>query len=253
MLWNQSGPDQSHWEIGKRIRTGNLEGEAKLMNRLDYSVARPAGNTLAVNKVIKNTYLLLSATLLFSALMAAASVLFAMPPMTYLLSLGGAMLLIWFVLPRTANSASGLGVVFAIPGLMGFGLGPLLTHYLALANGPQIVATAFGGTGVIFLGLSGYALTTRKDFSFMGGFLVAGMLMVLVLALANIFLGIPALGLAISAVVIMLMSGFILHDTSRMIHDGDSNYLLMTVGLYLSIFNIFVSLLHILGAVSGDD
>jgi modulator of FtsH protease len=223
------------------------------MNRLDYTVARPAESAFAVNKVIKNTYMLLSATLLFSALMAAVSVVVQMPPMTHLLSLGGAMLLIWLVLPRTANSAAGLGVVFAITGLMGFGLGPILTYYLAMANGPQIVATAFGGTGVIFLGLSGYALTTRKDFSFMGGFLFAGLLVVLLGALANIFLAMPALSLAISAVVIMLMSGFILYDTSRMVNGGETNYITMTVSLYLSIYNIFISLLQILGAVSGDD
>ena len=223
------------------------------MNRLDYTVARPAQSALTVNKVLKNTYMLLSATMLFSALMAAVSVVVQMPPMTYLLSAGGAMLLIWLVLPRTANSASGLWVVFAITGLLGFGLGPLLSYYLALPNGPQIVATAFGGTGVIFLGLSGYALTTRKDFSFMGGFLIAGLLMVLVVMLANIFLNIPALSLAISAIVIMIMSGFILYDTSRMVNGGETNYIMMTVSLYLNIYNIFVSLLQILGAFSGDD
>ncbi|MCP3870447.1 MAG: Bax inhibitor-1/YccA family protein [Gammaproteobacteria bacterium] len=223
------------------------------MNRLDYSVARPATSSVSVNKVLKNTYILLSATLLFSALMAAVSVVMQMPPMTYLLSIGAAFLLIWLVLPRTANSSSGLLVVFAITGLMGFGLGPLLSYYLSLPNGSQIVATAFGGTGVIFLGLSGYALTSRKDFSFMGGFLVAGMLMVLVVALANIFLNMPALSLAISAVVIMLMSGFILYDTSRMIHGGETNYITMTISLYLSIYNIFVSLLQILGVLGGDD
>lgn len=223
------------------------------MNRLDYTAAQPAGNTLAVNKVIKNTYMLLSATLFFSAIMAAVSVLANMPPMTYLLSIGGAFLLMWFVLPRTANSAAGLGVVFAITGLMGFGLGPILTYYLSLPNGPQIVATAFGGTGIIFLGLSAYALTTRKDFSFMGGFLVAGMLAVLLIALGNIFFAIPALSLAISAAVIMLMSGFILYDTSRMVHGGETNYIMMTVSLYINIFNIFVNLLQILGVMGNDD
>lgn len=203
--------------------------------------------------MLKNTYILLSATMLFSALMAAVSVVVQMPPMTYLLSAGGAMLLIWLVLPRTANSAAGLWVVFAITGLLGFGLGPLLSYYLALPNGSQIVATAFGGTGVIFLGLSGYALTTRKDFSFMGGFLIAGLLMVFVVMLANIFLNIPALSLAISAIVIMIMSGFILYDTSRMVHGGETNYIMMTISLFLSIYNIFISLLQILGAFSGDD
>ncbi len=219
---------------------------------MNYSVTNTAQNAVEVNKVIRNTYTLLSMTLVFSAIMAAVSTFVQMPPMTYLLSLGGAMLLIWLVLPRTANSATGLWVVFAITGLLGFGLGPILSQYLALSKGPQIVATAFGGTGVIFLGLSGYALTTRKNFSFMGGFLVAGLLMVLVAALANIFLAMPALSLAISAIVIMLMSGFILYDTSRMIHGGETNYLLMTVSLYLNIFNIFVHLLHILGVMSDD-
>jgi modulator of FtsH protease len=219
---------------------------------MNYSVTNSAQDVGAVNKVIRNTYTLLSMTLVFSAVMAAVSTFAQMPPMTYLLSLGGALLLIWFVLPRTANSATGLWVVFGITGLMGFGLGPILTQYLSLPNGPQIVATAFGGTGVIFLGLSGYALTTRKNFSFMGGFLMAGLLMVLVAALANIFLGMPALSLAISAIVIMLMSGFILYDTSQMIHGGETNYLTMTVSLYINIFNIFVHLLHILGVASDD-
>ena len=219
---------------------------------MNYSVTNTAQNTVAVNKVIRNTYTLLSMTLVFSAIMAAVSTYAQMPPMTYLLSVGGAFLLIWLVLPRTANSASGLWVVFAITGLLGFSLGPILTMYLSMHNGPQIVATAFGGTGVIFLGLSGYALTTRKNFSFMGGFLFAGMLMVLVAALANIFLNMPALSLAVSSVVIMLMSGFILYDTSRMIHGGETNYLHMTVSLYLNIFNIFIHLLNILGVMSDD-
>lgn len=208
----------------------------------------------ATNKLIRNTYTLLSMTLLFSGLMAGLSVFLRMPPMTYLLGLGGAFVLIWLVLPRTANSAKGLGVVFAITGLLGFSLGPLLTMYLSLPNGPQIVGTAFAGTGVIFLGLSGYALMSRRDFSFMGGFLVTGFLVVLMAALANIFLAIPALSLAISAAVIFIMSGFLLYDTSRMVHAGEStNYVLMTVSLYLNIFNIFVHLLHILGVMGGDD
>ncbi len=218
-----------------------------------YSVQSANTATLATNKLIKNTYTLLSVTLFFSAIMAGVSVMLNMPPMTYLLGIGGAFLLMFFVLPKTANSASGLWVVFAITGLMGFALGPLLQAYLALPNGPQLVATAFGGTGTIFLGLSGYALTTRKNFNFMGGFLFAGILMVLFIALANIFLNIPALSLAISAVVIMLMSGFILYDTSRMVHGQGENYIMMTVSLYINMFNIFTSLLHILGFANSDD
>ncbi len=223
---------------------------------MDYNnaaVARPVDATLAVNKLIRNTYTMLAMTLLFSALMAGVSMAVNPPPMTSLLTLGGAMLLIWLVLPRTANSTAGLAVVFAITGLLGFGLGPTLNAYLSLPNGGQIVATALGGTGIIFLGLSGYALATRRDFSFMGGFLFVGMLVALAAILANIFLQIPALSLAISAAVIMIMSGFILYDTGRMVNGGENNYLLMTVSLYLSIFNIFIHLLNLLSAFARDD
>ncbi len=223
------------------------------MNPHNSAVARSAESALATNKLIRNTYTLLAMTLLFSALMAGVSLVMQVPPMMSLLTLGGAMLLIWLVLPRTANSTAGLGVVFAITGLLGFGLGPTLAMYLSLSNGPQIVGTALGGTGVIFLGLSGYALATRRDFSFMGGFLFVGMLVILGAILANIFLQIPALSLTISAVVIMLMSGFILYDTGRMVNGGESNYLLMTVSLYLSIFNIFIHLLNLLAAFAGGD
>ena len=219
-----------------------------------YVPARTQESVLATNKVIRNTYTLLSMTLLFSALMAGVSTYLVMPPATYLISVFGALGLVWFVLPRMANSANGIWIVFAITGLLGFGLGPILNMYLSLPNGPQIVGTALGGTGAIFLGLSGYALTTRKDFSFLGGFLMTGFIVVLLAALANIFLAIPALSLTISAAVILIMSGFILYDTSRMVREGASaNYLLMTVSLYLSMFNIFIHLLHLLGFASGDD
>ena len=219
-----------------------------------YVPARTTEAVLATNKVIRNTYTLLSMTLLFSALMAGASTVMAMPPATYLICVFGALGLVWFVLPKMANSANGIWVVFAITGLLGFGLGPILSMYLSLPNGPQVVGVALGGTGAIFLALSGYALTTRKDFSFLGGFLMTGFIVVLLAALANIFLAIPALSLTISAAVILIMSGFILYDTSRMVREGASaNYLMMTVSLYLSMFNIFISLLQILGFASGDD
>lgn len=217
------------------------------------TVVRTAESALETNKVLRNTYTLLSMTMLFSAAMAAISVFVDSGPGTYLLSVMGAMGLIWLVLPRTANSGAGVGVIFAITGLMGFGLGGVLNQYLTLSNGPQLIMTAMGGTGVIFLGLSAYALTTRRDFSFLGGMLFVGMLVILVAALANIFLAIPAMTLAISSVIIMLMSGFILYDTSRIIHGGETNYILATMSLYLSIYNIFISLLQILGALSGDD
>jgi modulator of FtsH protease len=223
------------------------------MNQRNPALSRSATSVISSNKVVRNTYMLLSMTLLFSALMAGLSMALNVPPMMYLLSFGGSIVLLWFVLPRTANSSKGIFVVFALTGLMGFGLGPILNMYLHLQNGGHVIATALGGTGVIFLGLSGYALTTRKDFSFLGGFLITGFLVVLLAALANIFLAIPALSLAISGAVIMIMSGFILYDTSRIVNGGETNYVLATVGLYLSIYNIFVSLLQILAAFSGDD
>ena len=206
---------------------------------------------LETNKVLRNTYALLSMTLVFSAIMAYVGVVTQV-------SYGGALIadivaiaLLWFVLPRTANSGAGIAVVFAFTGLLGFGLGPILSHYLAI--NPSIVMTAMGGTGVIFLGLSGYALTTRKDFSFMGAFLMVGFLVILGAALLNIFLEMPALFLAVNAGIVLIMSGFILYQTSSIIHGGERNYIMATAGIFLSILNLFTALLHLLGAFSGDD
>jgi modulator of FtsH protease len=224
------------------------------MNRLDIPAVRSTESVLSTNKLIKNTYTLLSGTLIWSALMAVVSMAIAPPPMFSLIASFGALGLLWFVLPRTANSAKGLWVVFGVTGLLGFGLGPTLNYYAAMSNGGQIIATAFGGTGIIFLGLSGYALSTKRDFSFLGGFIFAGMLVVMLASLAGLFLNMPALHLAISAAVIMLMAGYILFETSQLVNDqGQTNYLMVTVGLYLAILNIFTSLLHLLGALSGDD
>lgn len=222
------------------------------MNR-PVELAQPQTAVLETNKVLKNTYALLSITLLFSALMAFVSMQIEMPGFMPLVASLGALALIWLVLPRTANSSMGIVVVFAITGLLGLGLGPILNNYLQLANGSQLIMTSLGGTGVIFFALSGYALVSRRDFSFMGGMLVGGMVLVIIAALANIFMEIPALSLAISAVVILIMSGFILYDTSRIINGGERNYVLATVGLYLSLYNIFVNLLMLLGVLSGDD
>lgn len=222
------------------------------MANTDYTIVRGSERAVATNKVLKNTYMLLSATLVFSALMAGLSMMLAVPSWTYLASFIVAMVLGIFVLPRTANSSSGIGVIFLITGLLGFGLGAILTLYLALPNGPQVIGTAFAGTGLIFLGLSGYALTSKRDFSFMGGFLFAGIMVVFIVAIANIFLAMPALSLAVSGAIILLMSGFILFDTSRIINGGETNYVMATFGLYLSIFNIFISLLQILGIMSDE-
>jgi len=215
--------------------------------------ARSESQILATNKVLKNTYALLSATLFFSVVMAVLSMAIEPPRFTGLLTTLAALGLIWFALPRTANSSNGIWVVFGITGLLGFGLGPLMNAYLQMSNGGQIIATAFGGTGLIFLGLSGYALTSRKDFSFLAGFLMVGLVVALVAIVANIFLQMPALSLAISSVIILVMSGFILHDTSSIIRGEQTNYILATVGMYLSIFNIFIHLLNILGSFSGED
>ncbi len=224
------------------------------MNRNISTVAqRRAPSALATNKVLRNTYMLLSMTLLFSGFTAAISIMLQMPPMTYLISVIGGMVIAMFVLPRFANSPAGIGIVFLVTGLLGFGLGPILSMYASLPNGGNVIMLALGGTGVIFLGLSAYVLATRKDFSFLGGFLMVGFLLVLLAAVANIFLAIPAMSLMISAVVIMIMSGFILYDTSRIIHGGETNYVLATIGLYMTIFNIFISLLQILGIMGGDD
>ncbi|MCF7983438.1 MAG: Bax inhibitor-1/YccA family protein [Thiohalocapsa sp.] len=219
----------------------------------EYSISRSTENVLATNKVLKNTYMLLAATLGFSAVTAMLSMALAMPSWVYLVSVIGAMLLGMFVLPKAAQSASGIGVIFLITGMLGFGLGSILSMYMALPNGPSIIATAFGGTAVIFLGLSGYALTSKTDFSFMGGFLFAGMMVVLIAIVANLFLNMPALSLAVSGAIILLMSGFILFDTSRIKSGAETNYIMATYGIYLAIFNIFISLLQILGIMGGDD
>ena len=219
--------------------------------QMNSAITRAPEAILQTNKLIKNTYMLLSMTLIFSGVMAFVSILmqasFGIAFAATLIGIG----LLWFALPKTQNSSAGIPVIFAITGLLGFGLGPMLTHYMSI--NPSIVMTAMGGTGAIFLGLSGYALSSRKDFNFMGGFLAVGLLVAIGAMVLNIFLAIPALALAVSAAVIMIMSGLILYQTSAMIHGGETNYISATAGLFLSILNIFTSLLHILGAFSGDD
>ena len=216
------------------------------------SVSAAELSVLETNKVLKNTYLLLSATLGFSALTALFSMSLNIGGFMPLIMMIGAMVLGMFVLPKTANSSAGLGVIFLITGMLGFAIGPMLNTYLGLSNGSQVVLTALGGTAAIFVGLSAYAVNSKKDFSFMGGMLIGGMITVFVLIIANIFLQMPGLQLLISGAVIMLMSGFILMDTSRIVLGGETNYILATFGMYLSIFNIFIHLLAILGIMSED-
>ena len=207
---------------------------------------------LAGNRVIRNTYLLLSMTLLFSAAVAAASVALKAPSPGLLITLGGYFGLL-FLTTKLRNSGWGLVSVFALTGFMGYTLGPIVSHYLALPNGGQTVMTAMGATGVIFIGLSGYALTTRKDFSFMGSFLTVGILTAFVAGLGAIFFNMPALSLAVSAMFVLLMSGLILYETSNIIRGGETNYVMATVTLFVAIFNLFTSLLQLLGFLGSDD
>jgi modulator of FtsH protease len=213
------------------------------------SITRSLEGALATNKVLRSTYALLSMTLIFSALMATVSVWLQVSPMVSMVCTFGAIGLLMFVLPKFAESAAGIGLVFLATGMLGFGLGPMLSMYLSLPNGPTVVGTALGGTGAIFLGLSAYVLTTKKDFNYMGGFLFVGLIVVFGAALLNIFMAIPALSLAISAGMVLLMSGFILFDTSRIMNGGETNYIRATVSLFINIFNLFTSLLHLLGVM----
>jgi modulator of FtsH protease len=218
---------------------------------IDKTVIASEQSVLATNKVLRNTYTLLSMTLLFSALCAGIAVMTNMPPLGMIVTLVGYFGLL-FLTTRFRNSGLGLLFVFALTGFMGLTLGPLVSMYLSLPNGDQIIMTAMGGTGVIFLGLSGYALTTRKDFSFIGGFLMVGILVAFLAGIASMFLSMPGLSLAVSAMFVLLMSGLILFQTSQIIHGGETNYIMATVTLYVSIYNLFVSLLQLLGAF-GDE
>ncbi len=223
------------------------------MSQSPYAVARPVESALVINKLIRNTYILLSLTLLFSALTAGISMAFNFPYMGPLVTLGGYFGLL-FLTSSLRNSTWGLLSVFALTGFMGLTLGPLINAYLhTFSNGSELVMTALGGTGVIFLGLSGYALTTRKDFSFMGGFIMVGVLVAFLAGIGAMIFSIPALSLAVSAMFILLMSGFILYQTSAMVHGGETNYIMATVALYITIYNLFTSLLHLLGAFAGED
>ncbi|MFT7413384.1 MAG: modulator of FtsH protease [Methylophagaceae bacterium] len=207
---------------------------------------------LATNKVIRNTYMLLSMTLLFSALVASVSMSLNLPHPGIILTLIGYFGLL-FLTNKFRNSTAGLVSVFALTGFMGYTLGPILSSYLSLPNGSQIVMNAMATTGAMFIGLSAYALKTRKDFSFMGGFLMVGILVGFVAGLGAIFFEMPGLSLAVSAMFVLLMAGLILYQTSSIINGGETNYIMATVTLYVSIFNLFTSLLHLMGAMSGDD
>ncbi len=220
-------------------------------NQTPVTMTAGYAGSLSTNKVVRNTYMLLSMTLLFSAATAGLAMAFNLPHPGIIITLVGYFGLL-FLTTKFRDSATGLLFVFALTGFMGYTLGPIVSHYLHLPNGGQIVATAFGMTAAIFLGLSAYAVTTRKDFSFMGGFLTVGILVAFLAGLGAIFFHMPGLSLAVSAMFVLLMSGMILYETSNIIRGGETNYIMATVSLFVSIFNLFTSLLQLLGGMSDD-
>ena len=210
-------------------------------------------SALETNKVLRSTYILLSATLMFSALTAGLAMWANMPFMNPWLTLAVYFGLLFGVF-RTRNSGMGIVMVFALTGFLGLTLGPLLSAYLEwLPNGREVIMTAFGITGVTFLGLSAYAIRSGRDFSFMGGFLLAGILGAFLLGIVAMIFQMPMLSLAVSGMFIIAMAGLILFQTSAIIHGGETNYIMATVTLYVSIYNIFLSLLQLLGIFGGDD
>jgi modulator of FtsH protease len=222
------------------------------MNAQPGSLTRTQTGVIATNRVLRNTYALLALTLLFSAFTAGVSMALELPHPGLLLTLAGYFGLLYLT-TRYRNSGIGLAMVFALTGFMGYTLGPMLNAWLSMSNGPQLVMTALGGSAVIFLGLSGYALFSRKDFSFMGGFLMVGILVAFLAGLGAVFFELSGLALAVSAIFVLLMAGLILFETSNIIHGGETNYIMATVSLYVAIYNLFTSLLHLLGAASSQE
>jgi modulator of FtsH protease len=211
-----------------------------------------AAHAQGVRRVLRNTYALLSMTLLFSAAVAATAAALQWPAPNLLLTLAGYFGLL-FAVYKFKNSGWALPAVFALTGFMGYSLGPVLAKALALPGGAQVVTMALAATGATFLALSAWVLTTRRDFGFMGGFLFAGMVIALLAGLAAVLLQIPALGLAVSAIVALLSAGLILYETGRIVSGGEGNYVLATVGLYVSVFNLFTSLLGLFGFGGTED
>ncbi len=210
-------------------------------------------NAIVINRTLRSTYQLLAATLLFSGLMAFLSMSLELPFFGIWITLGGYFGLL-FLVTKLRNSASGILAVFALTGFMGLTLGPIISAYTSFfSNGAELVAMAMTGTAAIFLSLSFYAIYSQKDFSFLSGFLTAGIIVAFLAGIAAYFFNIPTLSLTVSAAFILLMSGLILFETSNIIRGGETNYIMATVTLYISIYNLFLSLLQILGVFSGED
>lgn len=209
--------------------------------------------TKVKNKVLSDTMRLLSYTLIFGGLSSWFSVASGAGYGSAIVSSIAALVVIWFVLPRTQNSNNGIFTAFAVAGLLGYSIGPMLTHYLAMPNGGELVLQALTGTGVSFFAISFYAQNTKKDFSFLNGMIFFAMIGVIVLSLVNVFLIESSfVSLAISFVVVLLMGAYMLSQMSSIINGGETNYISATVGLYLALHNMFTSLLHILGVFNDD-
>jgi modulator of FtsH protease len=212
-----------------------------------------AESALRANQVLRNTYLLLAATLLFSAAMAGVSMWAGMPYPGPIVTLVGYFGLL-FLTYRLRNQTAGLVAVFALTGFMGATLGPILSAYMTkVPNGSELIMTSLGITGVLFTGLSAFVVKTRRDFSFLRSFLLVGLIGMVLVVLAGLFIDLSAFQMAISAGIVLLMSGFILYDTSSILTGEQDNYILATVGLYVNIYNIFVNLLSLLGLGGSDD
>ncbi|MEZ5653787.1 MAG: Bax inhibitor-1/YccA family protein [Burkholderiaceae bacterium] len=209
------------------------------------------GGEISRNKVLRNTYALLSLNLAFAALVAGGSAMMGLPHPGIILTLVGYFGLL-FLVSKFRESSAGVLLTFAFTGFLGYTLGPIINAYLGLPGGGQIVATALGGTAVIFGGLSAYALTTKRDFSGMGGYLTAGILTAFVLGLVAIFFSMPALSLAVSAMFMLLMAGLIIFQTQAIVNGGETNYVMATITLFVTIFNLFLSLLQLLGFANSD-
>lgn len=205
----------------------------------------------AARRVLRNTYLLLSLCLAFSAVTAGVTAALRLPGPGILITMAGYFGLLYLV-TKNRDRGLGVGLVFALTGFMGYTLGPIISHYLKMPNGTMTVMMALGGTAAIFLGMSAYALVTKRDLSFMRGMLTVGILVAFVAALAGIFLQIPALSLTVSAVFVLLMSGMILYETNNIVRGGETNYVMATVSLFVSIFNLFTSLLQLLGFANKE-
>lgn len=222
-----------------------------------YAMAAPESwqnSTVAVDgrKVLRNTYMLLSMTLLFSAAVAGVAMALQLPHPGLILTLVGYFGLL-FAVHKTKDSAMGILSVFGLTGFMGYTLGPILSAYASIPGGTTIIASALGTTGLIFFGMSGWVMSTGKDLSGWGKSLMVGVLMAFVLSLGAFFFEMPALSLAVSGLFVILMSGMIAYETSNILHGGETNYIMATVSLYVSLYNLFVSLLQIFGVLSSDD